>query len=73
MTPQEEGERRQARQLYLYKLEKVRDEIEDLRLASGVVKQIYTFWKQEQELRIVRIIEKINRELNINVPIPTRN
>ena len=66
------GERRQEREYYLYKLEKVRDEIEALELASGVVKKVYTFWKQEQELRLIRIIEKINKELNINVPIPTR-
>ena len=44
----------------MYKLSKVRQEIRDLSLATGVVKQIYTFWKQEQELRLIRIIERIN-------------
>ena len=72
MKSREVGERRQEREYYLYKLEKVRDKIEALHLASGVVKKVYTFWKQEQELRIIRILEKINKELGINVPIPTR-
>ena len=68
MTPKEDGKRHQQRE---YKFAKVKQEIRDLELASGVVKQIYNFWKQEQELRLKRIIEKINLELNINVPLPT--